>query len=233
MTTAGATLDYLVGRLTNKLSAGILAWALLTLFAAASLDFAKDVWAEHHGHGNAVWTTTGGGLISAAGIIRGRLDHFRWATVINAFAAAALAGIACYAFSVAVITFRFLTVPGGPLLGGRSPYDQSAIAFISAFQASSTIAWFVVACFAIALILRPPVVLPLGVIAVSVANAIVLALPHLSRSDVPFRDQVASTLAAPDSWLLSLPSKSVLLGCAISFFIGIVACGAISRRVSQ
>lgn len=235
VTAAGAILDYLVGRLTNKLTLGIICWALLTLAAAATLDFVKDVWHDHKagGSSNGNWNAGGNGIITVAGIIRGRIDHFRWATVVNAIIAGALAGVASYAFTAAVITFRLLATQNGPVLGSHSPYDQSAIAFISNFQASSTTAWFIVACFAIALILRPPVVLPLGIAAVSVANAVLIATPQLSPRAPTLATQLAYSLSTPDGWLLRLPAKSVLLGCVVSFAIGVLACGMASRRISR
>jgi hypothetical protein len=235
VTTAGAILDYLVGRLTNKLTLGILCWVLLTIVAAASLDFIKDAW---HGHRNRYDNAAGGyspgsGLTTVAGIIRGRADKFRWATVVNSFVVAALAGIASYAFAAAVITLRLIAVQNGPELGKNSPYDQAAISFISSFQTSPTTAWFIVACFALALILRPPVVLPLGVVAVSLANTILLALPGLSPTAPALASQLSYSLSAPDGWLFDLPVRYLVLGCVGAFAVGLIACGAISRRINR
>lgn len=234
VTGAGAVLDYLVGRLTDKLSLGILCWALVTLFAAATIDFVKDLLRDHNvGSGSRSWGLGSNPILMAAGVIRGRIDCFRWTTVINAMAAAALAGIASYAFAAAIITFRFLTVDNGPVLGAYSSYDQSAVAFISSFQASAATAWFIVACFSMALILRPPVVLPLGIAAVSITNASLLTVPPLSPTASAFHNQLAFSLSVPDAWLFHLPAKLVLYGCLIPFAIGVLACGAVSTRMSR
>jgi hypothetical protein len=234
VTTVGAVLDYLVGRLTNRPSLGILCWALLILVAAAVLDFFKDAVQEHRIRSSGPgWNTASNRVFTAAGIIRGRIDQFRWPTVVNAITVAVLAGIAGYVIALAVIIFRFLKVAGGPVLGAHSPYDQSAISLISSFQTSSTMAWFIVVCFAIALFLRPPVVLPLGVMAISVANSIVLAVPPLSPAAADPNSQLADSLSMPDAWLLDLPAKSVILGCVAAFVVGIMACGFISQRMNR
>jgi hypothetical protein len=235
VTTAGAVLDYFVGRLTNKLTLGILCWVLLTIVAAASLDFAKDIF---HGHrdrndGATGRYSSGDGLTTVAGVIRGRYDRFRWATVVNSLVVAAFAGIASYAFAAAVITLRVIAVHNGPELGKSSLYDQSAISFISSFQTSSTAAWFIVACFGLALLLRPPVVLPLGVAAISVANTILLPLPALSPAAPALDSQLSYSLSTPDTWLFALPVKFVVLGCLAAFAVGLAACGAINRRIGR
>jgi len=233
VTTAGALLDYFVGRLTNKMSLGILAWAVLTLIAAAALDFARDVWREHrtagYGYGR---STPGGGLAKAAGVVRGRIRTFRWTTVVNAMLVAGLAAVASYAFTLAVLTVRFLAVTGSSELGQQSPYNDSAIAFIGNFQASSTAAWLVVACFVLALLLRPPVVLPLGVVAVSLINAAIVAMPSLTRNVILLRSQLATSLSIPDTWLMGLPADLVLFGCLAPFGLGVLTCGLINRTLS-
>jgi len=232
-TAAGALLDYLVGRLTNKPTLGILSWVGVTLVAAAALDFLRDLLQEHRANRSGSLNSAGNGMTAVTGIIRGRLDSFRWPTVSNAVMAASFAGIAGYVLTLTVITLRFTAVQGGPKLGADSAYDQSAVAFISSYQSSSSMAWFIVACFAIALILRPPLVLPLGVGAVSVANAFVLALPPLSSTASQPQSQLVESLSTPDNWLLDLPVNSVLWGCAASFAIGVLACGVISQRLNQ
>ena len=233
VTAAGAVLDYFVGRLTDKMSLGILAWTGLVLVAAAAIDFARDAWREHRpardGYG---WPTPGGGLAKAAGVIRGGVRTFRWIAIVNAMLVAGLAAVASYAFTLAALTFRFLAMTGGSELGQQSPYNQPAVAFICNFQASSTAAWLVVACFVLTLLLRPPVVLPLGVVAVSVTNAAIVALPPLTGDTIFPRSQLAISLSIPDTWLMRLPTELVLFGCLAPFALGVIVCGLINRSLS-
>jgi hypothetical protein len=135
--------------------------------------------------------------------------------VIGAIVIGILAGIACYAFALATLIIRFLVVAGGPAAGLKSPYDRSAITFVSNFQASSATAWLMVATFGMALILRPPVVLPLGVMAGSVTNAAIVAIPSLTRAATGLQSQVAISLSVPEGRLLQLPDTWVLFGCVI------------------
>lgn len=225
VTVAGAILNYFVGRLTNTPSLGIAAWATLTIVAAATLDFCKDLWLERHGRQRQPGQVAlGTGWVRAAGIVRGRIDRFRWTSVIGAIVIGILAGVACYAFSLATLTIRFLAVAGGPPLGMKSPYDHSAIMFISNFQTSSATAWLMVASFAMALTLRPPVVLPLGVMAVSVTNAAIVAIPSLTPVATDLQSQVAVSLSTLEGPLVQLPYTCVLFGCAIPLVIGVIAC---------
>ncbi len=233
VTAAGAILDYFVGRLTNTPSLGIAAWAALTLLAAATLDFVKDLWLEHHGRvSESGQVALSSGWVRVAGIVRGRMIRFRWTSVIGAIAIGVLAGIACYAFALATLVIRFLAVTGGPPLGLKSPYDQSAIIFISNFQASSATAWLMIASFAMALALRSPVVLPLGIMAVSVTNAAIVAIPSLTQVAAGMQSQVAVSLSTPEGRLLQLPDTWVFFGCAIPVIIGIIACCIINVSLS-
>jgi hypothetical protein len=97
-------------------------------------------------------------------------------------------------------------------------------------QMPSTAWWFALACFGLAVFLRPPVVLPLSVIGVSIANAANVAVPPLSAAiDPGLGSQFTQSLAAPDSWLFRLPVNMVAWGCLGSFIAGIMVCGFINR----
>ncbi len=174
----------------------------------------------------------GGGLAKAAGVIRGRIRIFQWITMVNAMLVAGLAAVASYAFTLAALTFRFPAMTGSSELGRQSSYDQSAIVFIGNFQTSSTAAWLIVACFVLALLVRPPVVLPLGVIAASLTNAAIVAMPPLTHNVIGLRSQLATSLSIPDTWLMRLPAALVLFGCLAPFALGVIICGLINRSLS-
>jgi hypothetical protein len=224
-TTAGALLDYLVGRLTGALSLGIACWALLVLVIAAVLEFWKDVARDRHRSGS--WYT---GQITVTDFIR-PISGYRWGTIVRAICAATFAGAAAYAFILAVITFRFVTVYNGFSLGKYSPFNQSVIFFVSNFQASAATAALIVGSFFLAMLLRSEILLPCGIGLVAMANAILIGLPRETTLSPGFRSQIAYSFSTPDGWLFRLPVAAVPWACAIPFAAGIAACWIVSGLV--
>lgn len=226
-TTASAFLDYLVGRLTGAPSLGIAAWAVVILLTAAALEYYKD---QARPGNNAGSSYTGRSVV--LDFLR-PLSSYRWSTVVRALVAAAFAGLAAYAFTLAVITFRFLAVHNGPALGKHSPFNLTVVTFVGNFQASAATAALIVGSFALAMLLRSEILLPCGVALVAVANAILLGIPQriLTAATSGFRSQIAYSLSTPDGWLFRLPVGDVLWGCAIPFGVGVVACWVVSGLV--
>lgn len=230
VTAVGALLDYLVGRLVGAPTFGIICWAAFTLFTAAALEFYKDLRRERKGDGN--HTSTYLRTPSVLNLIRPPSDY-RWATVTRALKAALFAGMAYYAFALAIITFRFLIAHDGLWLGKHSPYDQTALTFIDNFQTSAQTAALIGAALVLAVIVRSDALLPCGVVLISVMNAWLVRLPG-TRPTTPaptFHSQAAYSLSAADKWLFQLPMADVLWGCLIPLFAGVIFCGVVSRSV--
>lgn len=143
------------------------------------------------------------------------------------------AGVAAYAFALAVITFRFLAADGTLQLGKNSPFDQALVTFISNLQASVATLVLMGVALTLAFLLRSEILLPVGIVLVSTANALQAKLPHLTTvGDMPvFRNQIAFSLSPPDGWLFRLPPEDVLWGCAAAFCVGLIACTVVSGCV--
>ncbi len=227
VTAVGALTDYVVVRLTGEQSLGIISWALAVVLISFLL-VTLDVWFNYRAWGTGR-STAGTDVTLAARLIRVGLS---WSSLVKAINVAVFAGVIGYAVSLAVITIRLLAVPGGPVLGSHSVYDRSAILFIGSFQSSSSMVWLVIVSYAIALLFRPPLVLPLGVFVVSVVNASVVKIAPLSLTVVHPPSQLTASLAIPDSWLFRLPPAWVLSGCMVAFVIGLLACNYIFRRLA-
>jgi hypothetical protein len=227
VTSASALLDYLVGRLTGAPSLGIACWAALILLAAAVLEFFKDLARDRNSTGSSY-----PGRTTVIDFIR-PVSRYRWSTVVRALWAAGFAAAASYTFTLAVITFRFLTVYNGLPLGNHSPFNQAVITFVSNFQASAATAALIIGSFVLGLLLRSEILLPCGIALVSIANAMLIGLPHRALTAIPagFRSQIAYSLSIPDGWLFRLPVAGILWGCAVPFVVGVIACGIVSGFV--
>lgn len=227
-TSASAFLDYLVGRLTGTPSLGILSWAAVILVTAAALEFYKDQ-ARDRNTGTGSYYQGGRAVLD---LLR-PASRYRWSTVVSAVIAAGFAGVAAYAFTLAVITFRFLAVHDGPSLGKHSIFDQPVVTFVGNFQASGTTAALIVGSFILAMLLRSEILLPCGIALVSIVNAIAIGLPQqiLIAASAGFNSQIAHSLSLPDGWLFRLPVTDVLWGCAIPFGAGVAACWVVSGLV--
>jgi hypothetical protein len=219
----GAALDYLIGRLTSTLSLGIICWAVVVLVASAALDYLGEA-------PNTTQTTSPMGIPWR--VIRDRLARFRRPTVFKAMLIGVLAAVASCAFTLALVTFRFCAVHGNSLLGKDSPFNHQVIVFISHFQASSTTVWLFGVCAALAMFVPwKLVVLPVGVATVTIANAMFVGIPPLSRTPENWYSQVAYSLGALDGWLFRLPSVTLPLACVIPALLGVIACVWISKLV--
>ncbi len=113
---------------------------------------------------------------------------------------------------------------GGKAITGRSG---------SNFQASSITVWLFVVCTGLALFIPwRLVVLPAGVAALAIANAMFVGIPPLSRTGHGWYSQVAYSLGALDEWLFRLPPVAVPFACVIPVLIGAAACGSISMLLN-
>jgi len=224
-TVVGAILDYLVGKLTGAFSLGIACWAVLVLVAAAILEFSKD-FARDWGSPS----SSTSGRVASSDFIRS-IKSYRWTTIINALLAAAFAGMAVYAFTLAVITFRFVTIYHGTSLGAHSPYNHAVVTFVSNFQVSASTAALIVGSFVLAILLRSEILLPCGIVLVAIANAILIGLPRHSTTAAGFHSQIAYSLSAPDGWLFRLPVVAVPWACLAPFAIGVIFCTFVSSLV--
>lgn len=217
----GAALDYLIGRLTDTLSWGIICWAVIVLVASAALDYLNDTpeTTEFRSAMGAPW-----------GEIRDRVVQSRRPTVWKALFVGVLAATASCALTLAVVTFRFCATHGNSLLGKGSPFDHQVIVFVSHFQASSTTVWLFGACASLAVFIPwRLVVLPAGVAAVAVANAMLVGIPPFSQTSGNWYSQVAYSLGALDGWLFRLPPVAMPFACAIPALLGVIACAWISK----
>ena len=223
----GAALDYLIGRLANSPSIGIGGGAAGMAVAAVVLDFFRESRRETHevvvsggGYAHVFRTTRLHELHRGA-------DAFRWGTMVSAVFAAVFAWAATYIFILATLTIRYTSVLNGFVLGKSSPFDNSVVTFVSEFQVSPAMLWFTLACFFLAVIIRPSSVVPLSVIAVSVANAASVPLKHVvSRAAGP-RTQFLQTVAVPDQRFFLIPDNYIVLGCMAAFLAGLLVCGLI------
>jgi hypothetical protein len=223
---AATLADYLVGRLANSPSLGIACWAGLVLAVSAVLDAFRE-WHRDHGHGNGARYTSALDLTIFNNVVRG-VEIFRWGTILTSMVAAVLAGICAYIFILVTFTVRYAAVDHGPKLGKSSPFNHSALMHIVGYQTSSTALWFVVASFFLALFLRPPALLPLGVIGVSIASAASVALSPLTRSAGGPFSQLTQSLSAPDAWFFSVPAGDLIWACFAAFVLGVLICGFIN-----
>jgi hypothetical protein len=226
-TSASAFLDYLIGRLTGTPSLGIVCWAALILFTAAALEFCKDLTRDQNSTGASY--TRRAAVIDLMRPVRG----YRWSMVVRALIAAGFAGAAAYAFTLAIITFRFLAVYNGRPLGKNAPLDRTVITFVSNFQASAATAALIIGSLILAILLRSEILLPCGIALVSIANAILIGLPDkmLTGASAGFHSQVAYSLSAPDGWLFRLPVTDTMWGCLAPFGAGVAACWIVSGLV--
>jgi hypothetical protein len=219
----GAALDYLIGRLTNTLSLGIICWAVIILVASAALDYVNDT-AQYPPQ-----TFPQG---SPWGAIRTHMPQFRRPTVFTSVFIGALAAVASWAFTLAVVTFRFCSAHGNSMLGKDSPFNRQVILFVSHFQASPTTIWLFGVCAGLALFIPwRLVVLPLGLALVDIANAALVGIPSLSRASGKgnWYSQVTYSLGALDGWLFRLPPVAVPFACVIPVLIGAGACAWIGK----
>jgi hypothetical protein len=217
----GATLDYLIGRLTNTLSWGFICWAVIVLFASAALDCLNEAPAT-----TLACAQTG----IPWGVIRARIARFRRPTAFKATFIGVLAAMVSCAFTLAVVTFRFCAAHGNSLLGADSPFNRQVIVFVSHFQASPTILWLFGSCAALAMFIPwRLVILPTGVAAIAIANAAFAGIPPLSRTSGTWYSQVTYSLGALDGWLFRLPPVVMPFACVIPALLGIGACAWISK----
>jgi hypothetical protein len=223
--TVGATLDYLVQALSSSFSLGVLGGVGGAVVVAAILDVFKGGQSER---------TPGGGvrypvfnLMRFNGFHRG-VDAFRLGTVIVAIIVGVLAWAAAYLVILGIVTIRYTARMDGLGLGKYSHYDQSAVKFISDFQASTAMFWFAVACAFLAMLTRPPSLVPLTVLAVSLANAVTVRLRPLTRGPVGPRTQLMQFLSEPDARFFRIPDTVLLWGCFGALLASLlVACGMI------
>lgn len=224
---ASATVgDYLVGRLVDSPSLGVAFWAGAVVLVSAVIDAHRE-WDRKHGRNGGAGYATTFDLTILNNMLRG-VDALRWGTIISSIAAAVCAAGGAYIFVLATFALRYTAVPGGPKLGEHSSYDRSAVTHIVEFQTSSTILWFVIACFFLALLLRPPALLPLGVMGVPLANAASAPLAPLTRNPDGPSSQLTQTLVQPDAWFFQVPPGDVFWACLAALAAGVVICWGIN-----
>lgn len=216
----GATLDYLVGRLTNRLSWGIATWAAIVLVASALIDYLNEAPNSRPDWGE------GGSLLSA---VRTYMGPYRRPTIFRAAMAGLCAAVASCALTLAVITFRFCADHGTAWLGKGSPFDESVAVFVGNFQASSPTVWLMATCIVLALFIPwRLVVLPAGVATVAIANAMLVGIPPLSRGNPGWYSQFAYALGSVDGLLFRLPVVVTPYTFLVPALLGMGACGVIT-----
>lgn len=224
-TVVGALLDFLVGKLTGAFSWGIVCWAGVVVLTAAILESGKDLAHDWNKAGSSL-----SGRATGPDFIR-RITSYRWTTVVNALLAAAFAALAVYAFTLAVITLRFVTVYHGSRLGAHSPFNHAVVTFVSNFQVSASTAALIVGSFVLAILLRSEILLPFGIGLVAIANALLMGLPGHNATASGFHSQIAYSVSAPDGWLFRLPVTAVPPACLIPIAIGMICCTIVSALV--
>lgn len=221
-TAAATLLDIIVGKVTNKPTYAMAAWAVVALVVAALFEFFKDT-------ANDKYTIAGVRIPvrMVPGFFR-PVAGYRFGIIVKAACAAVFAAVACGALTLAVITWRFEIMRGGVRLGKGSAQDSSVIVFVSNFQTSGAIAALVIGTFLLAVLLKSEFVLPVGVLAVSVVNAWQVPISANGTGMNTYSSDLAHSLSVLNGLLFRLPELSMPVGCLIALGIGLAACGIVA-----
>ena len=232
---AGALADFCVGKLTNKLSLAVFAWLVVTLAVSALLALVADETAQSRrrspGYVRASLSQSLSRWFSV--YLSQSRSQAVWPSIVNAAWISLLAVVAYCLQIFALIVLRYTDeVKALDLwLGRGSPFDNFVVTEALKNQLSHTALNFAIAVFLIALLLRPPFVLPAGIIGVSVINAFSLSLPPLSAAAQDPPTQLIAPVSWLDSRLLQLNQNLVVPVCIGVLFGGIFLCHVIHRRV--
>jgi hypothetical protein len=227
----GALTDFCVGKLTNKLSLALFAWLVATLFVSAMLAlFAEEAALPRPRSAQSAWA--GLSRWFALYVNQGQ-RRAAWPSIVNATLISLLATITYCVLMLAFIVLRYAAQVKAPTswLGEGSPFDQFVAAQAVKYQLSRTAMEFAGAVFLIGLLLRPPLVLPAGIMAVCAFNALSVSLPALSTVGQGPPTQLVAPLVKMDGYLLRLPGDLVVLGCLGLLACGFIMCGVIHQRI--
>ena len=205
--------------------------------ASALLDYLREVWGPgrdggYSGPYTGPWPRSS--LAAWMRMARRRHPHgLNWQSVQRATWVGALVGAAGYAITLGVVSVRYVDWHQSSQywLGLGSPYDRPMTVFVANFQSSSTMFTFMLASFAIALLLRPALALPLVIIAVFRGQRLIFPLPSLSAVGTQFTSELASSFSALDGYVFRLPEQAVPLGIPGAFAVGVILCGFISAAL--
>lgn len=225
-TTAGTVLDIIVGKITAKPTLVMAVWVVVALVVAALFEFFKD-------SANDKYTIKG--IATPVRLVPSffrPVAGYRFAVIVKAMFAALFAGFACCVLTLAVITWRFVVMYGGVQVGKGSPLDTSIVVFVSNFQTSSAIATLIIGTFILTVVLKSEFVLPVGVLVVSVVNALQAPIFANGAGAPGYRSDLAQSLSVPNGLLFRMPQLSMPIGCLIALSVGLAACalvGAFAR----
>ena len=228
----GALTDFCVGKLTNKLSLAVFGWLIATLFISAMLALFADKTALPRPQSTrSAWASLSRWF---AVYLNQSQSRAAWPSIVNAALISLLATAAYWILMLAFIVLRYAAQVKTSIswLGEGSPFDQFVVAEAVKYQLSSTAMAFTGAVFLIGLLLRPPLVLPAGIMAVCAVNAASISLPSLSTAAQGPPSQLVASLSRLDGYLLRLHGDLVVPGCLGMLFCGFIMCGIIHRRIN-
>jgi len=228
----GALTDFFVGKLTDKLSLAVLGWLVATLFASAMLAlFADRTAVPAFRHSQSAWTSLSRWF---AVHINQSKSRAAWPSIANAAMISLLAVITYCMLMLALVVLRYSgqVKSSAMWLGSGSPFDHFVISEAVGYQLSQTAIDFAGAVLLIGLVLRPPLVLPAGIMIVGCVNGTSLYLPPLHSSAQGPPTQLVAPLFRIDSYLLQLPRNLVVLGCLGLLACCFAMCGIIHRRIA-
>ena len=221
-----------MGKLTDKLSLAVFGWLVATLFVSATLALLADKTSLPRPQApQSAWVSLSRWFALYVNQNRSRAA---WPSIANAAFITLLASITYCLLMLAFIVLRYTAQvkSQSSWLGAGSPFDQFVVAQSIKYQLSHVAMEFAGAVFLIGLLLRPPLVLPAGVMAVCGVNAASISLPPLSTVRQGPPTQLVAPLSRADGYLLRLHGDMVVLGCLAILAVGFIMCGMIHRRVS-
>lgn len=227
----GAFTDFLVGKLTNKLSLAVLGWLAATIFMSALLALFADKTAAPRGqYTQSAWASLSRWFSVYINQSRSRAA---WPSIVNAAVISLLATCTYAMLMLAFVVMRYAAQVKSPhnWLGPGSPFDQFVVAEAVKYQLSHTALEFTGAVFLIGLILRPPFVLPAGIMAVGVVNAASISLPPLRRAAQGPPTQLVAPVSRLDGYLLRLHGDFVVVGCLALLAASAITCWIIHHRI--
>ena len=228
----GALTDFCVGKLTNKLTLAVFGWLIATLAVSALLALFADKTASPRPQSpQSAWLSLSRWF---AIYLNRSQSRAAWPSIVNAAFVSLLATATYWILILAFIVLRYAAQVKTSIswLGQGSPFDQFVVTEVAQNQLSHTAIEFAGAVFLIGLLLRPPLVLPAGIIGVCAVNAISTYLPPLSTTAQGPPTQLVAPLYRADSYLFRLHGDQVVLGCLGMLICGFMICGMIHRRIN-